>query len=972
MLEPNDHHDRVVESNIARLLASSDRPPEPSALASARWRQAMLNELPRVVRRERARRLQLRFAPLAAAVLLAITLGLLFVQDRVVPETRGEFRVAARSGSPEWRSAGQIAWAPLGNIESLQVGDELLVSPGEIELLSSRRERFAFTDGQIEVEGTGLRLERGSGEWETPDGVFATLATPLLTIQATESRVRIRVEELSSLVPREGDSGFPGKSESGSRDHGLTEGSDMNGKLIGAGLGIALIVTVIVLSTGDDPVELIHNGESTTLEEGDSATVASGVGTTVTRGEDALAGTDASARERADVVEGLESFTDTSLRDLSILVLDLEGVPVENATIALVEGDTPLADALEADGREIRRGGTDAEGVATLRVPTDWSGWTATATAVRYGSQVASWSVESALANEADVPEGDPAPEPSVATSPGSSKENAWVITIPYETSILAQVVDAATGEPILGSLTALQRDVGPNGWSDPVIRASEEEDGSFYFGGLKPGTYWLWSYKDGYARSDRWTVPVAEGERVVGEVIALSPGIEAKFTVFEKSTGKPVSGAVVYPHLDHLPGTVDFPHRSREYDKRARNIGTSGANGIVVLRDLPERQTLIRVLHPDYRIVDLEVDARVGGLISFDVALEKGPSIRGEVIDSDGKAVNDAEVYAVTMTMNREKAEVLAGEVVDGRYEIQNVNSGRFVVVFGAGSEMQMQFSQVVADKDTIVDFIEVAELATLRGRILDHDEQPVGRSFVTVSTVDDLGEVSFRSSTTEVDGTFEIRNLALTEWAVAVSNSPESMVTIGVVNLEQPIDYEEEFSVPSGGIVGTIRADDGAENIRVELFIMKVVEGGLDWRGRCEALPDGTFQFQGLEKGTYRVFAQGLGYRQTTSSDIEVGEGESSTEMTISPGGTVRVLVTDSQGLPVTDLGVRIYGTQSYALNEGLPARTNAQGEYIFPSLGPGDFRVTLHREGVPVGSEKGFTAKMGETVEVRISIP
>ena len=939
----------------------------------------MRAELPAVVRREELRKLRARFAPLAAALLLAATIAVWFSNDRAEPElaSSATYEVTARSGSPQRRGVDAPAWGPLGDISRLNPGDTVAVSPGELELRSSRGERLAFSDGRIAVLTDGIRVERGAAEWVTPSDFTGTLATPLLDITATASRVRLRVERLpTGEVPL---------------DRSAWEGSDMNGKqVIGAGLGVALIVTVIVLSTGDEAVEIDREGEKTTLERGDSASVTSGGSTTVTRsgGSGEVATREESTPDRDDIVEGLASVVDTSQREFWVEVLDPAGDPVESATVVVVEGAVPPPATGPTDGTRVVRGETDESGRASVKIPSEWTSWAAVSTAKRLGEQAWNWSEETGLLGSEDSPDGVPAegestdgPEiaakKTATTFPGATEESPWRVTLPYETSILGFVIDAATGEPILGALTALQRDPGPTGWSEPVIQRSEEEDGSFYFGGLRAGTYWVWSVKEGFSRSDRWTVTLADGEQVTGDPIGLAPGVEVQVTVFDKKTGKPVPRAVVYPHLDHLPGTVDFPHRGAAFDTRVRDVARTNAQGVAVLKDLPARSTLLRVLHEGYRIVDLEAEGAPGVLEEFEVALEKGPSIRGEVINAAGEAVNESEIFAVTMTMNREKAEVLAGKIENGRYEIPNVNAGQYVVVYngvaGDGSDMNMQFSQVVAGKDTVVDFIEVAELATIRGRILDHDGEPLARRFVTVSTIDDLGEVTFRSGTTAADGTFEIKNLPLKEWAVAVSHTPESMVTIGSMNLDQAIDYEEEFSVPSGSLIGSIRAEDGTPDIRVELFIMKVMEEGqLDWRGRSEARPDGHFEFIGLEEGTYRVFAQGLGYRQTSSRDIEVGEGKASIDMTISPGGTVKVIVTDAGGGAAPDIGVRIIAPEGYGANEGLPARTDNNGEYLFPSLGPGEYRVTLHRDGVPIEGVKGFTAKMGETVEVQMTLP
>ena len=66
-----------------------------------------------------------------------------------------------------------------------------------------------------------------------------------------------------------------------------------------------------------------------------------------------------------------------------------------------------------------------------------------------------------------------------------------------------------------------------------------------------------------------------------------------------------------------------------------------------------------------------------------------------------------------------------------------------------------------------------------------------------------------------------------------------------------------------------------------------------------------------------------------------------------------------------------MRIFAAQGFPVNDGLPSRTDDNGSYTFESLGPGDYRVTLSREGEPLPDQKEFSASMGETVEVLVRL-
>jgi len=952
----------TIERNIARLLRAADHPAIPSELALARWRERMRRELPAVARRERLRRRRSAFGPVAAAALLVLglTAALPFLRDR-----GPSFPLRAGAAPIEIRLAGREEWRPLAGERSLRPGDSVRLGegspPGSLEVELPGKGLFALDRGAVRNDGERLHVVRGEGEWSAPERRRGALATPLLLLRASDADVRVSVREAD---PHAG------------------EGNEMSTrKLAAIGGGLAVIVTVIVLSTGDEPVEVERGGERVALREGDSAEARSASGIAVTRGE-AAARSEAPAAP-APAPAGIPAADETpaeSTREISLAVVDPTGLPVAGAAVAIAvspavagAGDTepaPEGDPEDA-GEEVeatRNARTDEEGLARLRVPTSWTAAAVEVSAPRHASVELPWVSPEAQGEElagAGVPDETAVAEP-------------WTITLPFETSISGRVLGRENAEAVPGALVGIQRDVGPQGWSDPVVRTFEEADGSFYFGPIAPGRYWVWAYREGSVRTETTTVEVAEGQRVSGLELFLAPGAMVRVSAFEKRTGLPVAGAVAYPHLDHLPGTVDLVHRGESIDARVRNAARTGEDGVATLDDLPLRRTLLRVLHRGYRPVDVWVEPSAEAPVEVEVALEPGPSIRGDVLDAAGKPVNGTQVLAITMSLDSKMSELSMVPVVDGAYEVENVNPGMYIVLHSTFAEedehFKMKFTTVPADTDAVVDFVELAELATLRGRITDATGAPVPRGVVTVSTLDELGEVIFESSTTDADGRFEIRNLALKEWAVGVSSSPESMVTIGVVKLEQAIDYEEEFTLPSGAIEGTVVDLDGVPAQEVELFLFSVDEDGeLDWMGRAEAGSDGGFAFRGLPPARYRVLVQGLAVRQEFTRDIALADGAiERLEVIARPAGKVRVVVLDAAGEPAPDIGVRIVDAAGEPRNDGLPARTGADGAYEFPSLGPGEYRVQLRRGAEVLPIEKGFTAAIGETVEVRITLP
>ena len=582
--------EEMSERNIARLLRAADHPAAPSELAIRRWRERMRSELPGVARRARSRRRRASFGPAAAAALLVLglTASLPFLRER-----SASFPIVARVAEVELLAAGSDAWQPLGEARLLRPGDAIRLGDGApagslgIELPGGGL--FALDRGALRHDGERLFLAGGEGEWSAPERRRGSLATPLLLLKASDAEVRVQVRSADPL---------PG------------EGNEMNARKLSAiGGGLAVIVTVIVLSTGDEPVDVERGNERVALQAGDTASAGPGGGVTVTRGGDTATAASVpapSAPAPAAVPPTSETPAETA-REIAVAIVDPTGAPVAGASIA-VHGAAEGLDGVGAEGAEGAAGATapasrsaqtDAEGRAVARVPFEWTSAKVEVSAPRHASISLPWSTPEAGGEEAA---GAAAPDAGAAAEP-------WTITLPFETSIAGRVIDRASGEPVGDALVAIQRDVGAQGWSDPVLQGSLDADGTFYYGPLVPGRYWLWSYKAGSVRTETLTVEVAEGQRAAGLDLSLAPGATVKVSAFEKRTGLPVAGAVAYPHLDHLPGTVDIVHRGEPFDERVRNAARTGGDGVATLEDLPLRKTLLRVLHRGYRPVDVWVE---------------------------------------------------------------------------------------------------------------------------------------------------------------------------------------------------------------------------------------------------------------------------------------------------------------------------------------------------------------------------
>ncbi len=131
------------------------------------------------------------------------------------------------------------------------------------------------------------------------------------------------------------------------------------------------------------------------------------------------------------------------------------------------------------------------------------------------------------------------------------------------------------------------------------------------------------------------------------------------------------------------------------------------------------------------------------------------------------------------------------------------------------------------------------------------------------------------------------------------------------------------------------------------------------------------GHYLVEGLGAGQYQMIAVGEGHQPVRGKRFELDENHTSAEvdLKLTPGGAVQVLVVDGAGEPVEAM-VMLFDESGDQVNEGLPPLT-ANGVYRFTSLVPGKHTVrVVSDQKEPV--TQSFTAVVGETAEVRVSLP
>lgn len=957
-----------LDANLTRLLRDAYHPPRPSDTFQMGLRDRLID------RQRQGLGPRLARWPIAVAALFLIGLTVAFVALRnpePTPMAPGFFHCAT----------GESSWRRVGPEHPVQGGDRVALAAAErVTVTRPDQTRFELEEQSLlSLAGsdreTTDQLSWGAATVRSPN--HHVLETPILRVVSRHAEYRILVSHSPPVVPV------------------TEEYLQMNHKKIVAGavaVGVIVFVSILMIDgdPGDVAVEL--DGETHPLTVGESREFQSPSDHSVATNDPVETNLERKSSEERTTEES-DSSTPAAVaiegtREIHGQVVNRANNPLEDArvTFELRVEDT---DSDRPSGAVI--GGpvsTDETGAFQLRVADDAIGDIVVRRS-RYEDGRAPWQAPDLDASIPGSTEDGSHEVGGNETKEQDSEEHSIpesedpaepiVIVLEHETAFSGVVTQAENGEPLSEFLLGYQRFEDGWRWFEPVVRASSSETGEFYAGGLNPGKYRVWIYQPGYCRSESLVVELARHEYRQDLEIALRPGVGLSAKVYSKRTGTPVTDAVVYSHLEHIPGTVHFVRRT-EVDERLRNAAKTDGAGFCQLEDLSPGSHHIRILHPDYAPLEKILTLEPGDSPELEFTLDEGPAIFGSVIDASGEPVVGAEIFAITMTMRQDLSSISEGKTdEEGKYTINNLNPGPYIVVRvnpENESDTKVSMSTLMSGKDQRVDFIELARLATLKGRVVDQNGDPMADMSVTASVIDAKSGFKFESSLTNEEGRFEIKNLEFKEYTISVAkNFSYSFAVVGQEKIEEAIDYQAEYVVYDLEIEGKVTSSTGNALPNVEVIVLRFEAENANptFAGRGVTNDEGEYLIGELKPGHYLLYVSGEDLAPGISKDFELDSEERRVQkhdFELQVGAGVQVTVVDNDGFPLADTEVKLIDAGGERVNEGFPPLTDTNGVYSFRRLAPGPHSVAVIREGWKPGAAS-FEAVASTQSEVRITM-
>jgi protocatechuate 3,4-dioxygenase beta subunit len=225
----------------------------------------------------------------------------------------------------------------------------------------------------------------------------------------------------------------------------------------------------------------------------------------------------------------------------------------------------------------------------------------------------------------------------------------------------------------------------------------------------------------DGFAPSRSSPLTLSAGESVEDLELVLEPAGRLTGTVIDE-VGAPVVGAVVQAvarpddewsldaHLDSVRGTLTLDQ------------------GRFAIGGLPRGSIVVRASAAGWRPATREADLAAGSSPPLRIRLERAQSIRGIVLDEDGRPVPEATVASFAAENRNERASCTTGG--DGRFTLSGLAGGAHEVRARCPGYLDLRHYRVVSGTGDIR--IHLTRSLAITGRVVDADGRPVARARV------------------------------------------------------------------------------------------------------------------------------------------------------------------------------------------------------------------------------------------------
>ena len=444
------------------------------------------------------------------------------------------------------------------------------------------------------------------------------------------------------------------------------------------------------------------------------------------------------------------------------------------------------------------------------------------------------------------------------------------------------------------------------------------EPDGRLWADGVLPGTYTPLVRCAGHQARDRYAPVVVTDGELTGLVWEVDPGAVIRGKVVSRR-GEPLEDVHVWGRTTGGAARAQTGHGS----DTSRRDGSYELTGLRPGSYKLELGTRLGIAPED----GFRVEVAAGATVERDLVLDAAGSIKGTVVDADGRPVGGVDITAqLTDGSGRGWGTTLADD--RGAFTIEGLRPGEYRVTAQRGwidqlkkpgttdDAVQGEKVGVRAGQVATTRLVVEAPAGTITGIVIDATGAPIGDAFVSAARESDAAGAS-RSSVqdtrwswsdrpviTDIDGTFTVAKLAPGAYTVRAYRRGGGEAVAEHV----PIGGTARLQItPTGSLEGVVRRAGSAPRPITELELsVEDVQTGFS-RDETFYMTAGRFAIHDLPSGSFRITAESAGARAMVEVDLAEGERKTGVAIELEALRTLTGRVVDrTTGAPVP--GVRM----------------------------------------------------------------
>jgi subtilase family serine protease len=510
--------------------------------------------------------------------------------------------------------------------------------------------------------------------------------------------------------------------------------------------------------------------------------------------------------------------------------------------------------------------------------------------------------------------------------------------------SIVHGVVDLGSGGPTDGTLVVSALRQSEPDDSVGFFEAHTDELG-FTLGRLAAGAYGLTFRREGYVPLTT-NITVGAGENVDLGVLSLTATARLAGTLTSHLDGSPVDERSI--------GIFD----GRLLVAAVR----ADSSGHFVAEDLPPGQYTVRVSDglPGF---GNEITVALGpgqNLSDINLTLLPGASLQGAVTETTtGQPLAGVRVFAfgpdgVTRSAFTDDS---------GTYRIDGVGLGMHVLTLGAAGTGSAGFADVTQiDGNIYRADLSLARAATLTGRVVLFGGTPVSDALVRLTE----GGRAIAVARTAEDGRYSFLLTRVGTFELQASSDGASFSAAHGVSVSQ--GQARELDLVSGQAVLIVRPVDSAASITgAGVLLFQSVDTQRLLIGSTVIGSSGEARFSNLANGDYEVHVVGSN-RRGAALAIVLTPGETRIASPILEDRfVVNGRVTTDAGAPLAGASVSLVSAADP--QRQIPATTDLDGTYTYPSIAPGAYELVVRADGFETTIHPSITVTADAVVDVAL---